>query len=120
MAMPCRASSVTGSRRPTAPKSSSQSVPSASEQDVPRVRIGVEEAVLEDLAQERAEQTPRELRAVRRDRIDRRNVAQGPPLDLIHHQHSRGGQRGMHRRNGDAGVPPRLTRSRAPAAASWR
>ena len=61
-------------------------MPSALEQDVAGMRVGVVVAVREDLAEERAQQAAGELVALDRDAVDPPRIGERPALDLLHHQ----------------------------------
>ena len=54
------------------------------------VRVGVEQPVVEDLAEERREQAPGELVARDRRRVERLGVADRAADDLLHHEHAAG------------------------------
>lgn len=82
------------------------------------MRIRVVVAVLEDLAKERGEQPAGEHRTLHRRRVDRRDVAERPPSDLVHDR-----MRAVDSVGCTAGIatpasPARLARNRAPASAS--
>src|SRR5215212_2083778 len=66
--------------------------------------IGVVVAVLEDLAEERREQPAGEHRTLNRHRVDRRDVAERTPPDLVHDEDARRRERGVHGGDRDTGV----------------
>ena len=68
----------------------------AVDEHVPRVGVGVVEAVVEDLLEERAEESAREFGSVDPARVDRRVVVHAGAGDLVHHQHGRRAERRIH------------------------
>ena len=82
-----------GSSRPTAPKSMSPSVPSREDEDVARVRVGVEEAEPQHLVERRAQQ----LLGERRARsiacvVELRGVGHGEALEALLHEQPPGAE----------------------------
>ena len=88
------------------------------DEDVARVRVGVVEAIRQDLAEHRAEEAVGEL--VPRDAagVDRLAVRHGPARHGLHHQDAIGGERGVDGRDGEPGVVRPVLAQAAPDDAS--
>ena len=74
------------------------------DEDVPRVRVGVVEAVAQHLVEERLQEARRQHIGGLGRGCDRGAVGHGDTVDLLHHQHPSGRQRLVHLRRGDAVV----------------